>query len=820
MVDGGQLLATLRVLDLSDGPADGLTRLLADLGAEVLKVEPPGGSPGRAALPSLAGVSIPFALHNANKRSTVLDPASEDDRRRLIELAGTADVVVDSGNPGRAAAYGTSCEALADRFDQLVALHMTDFGLSGPRATWRADDQVLYAMSTALSRSGPTSGTPVLPPDGIASATAAVQAGWAVLVAYYNRLRCGRGDYIDFARFDAVVMALDPVFGSHGQAAAGMRGPQRWRGRPKNQDAYPIYACKDGYVRMCVLAPRQWRGLRAWLGEPEEFGDPKYDVIAARFAAWAEIAALIRPLFADQTMEQVVAAGQTYGVPISAVLSPSEALTSDHFRAVGAMVGTDLGRDAHASVPVGYFVVDGKHAGYRTPAPAPGRDEPRWRALPRATPTPWGAVGDRPFEGLRIVDLGIIVAGGELSRLFGDLGAEVIKVESSSYPDGLRQVRVGDTMSESFAWTHRNNLALGLELRTPAGADVFGRLVAGADAVFANFKPGTLASLGFSYESLRALNRQIVLAESSAFGATGPWSERMGYGPLVRACTGVTRVWTSPDAAADSGRHPFYDATTVFPDHIVGRITAIGALAALIHQNRTGEGCGVHVSQADAVVNQLDAMYVAQAARHLGDCGGAEVRDDTSVQAVYPCAGDDEWCVISIRSDNDWRATAEVIGRPDLADDPRWATGELRVANRHELVAELTAWTRDRSPWAITPQLQAAGVRAEPMNRAPDVLEDVQLAERNLFCDMDHPLFDHPLPAETGPAPFRNIPQAAQRPAPLAGQDTREICQKVLAMDTEETERLIADGVLFTSGGKAHKSPGTPQETPQEGKRP
>jgi len=161
-----------------------------------------------------------------------------------------------------------------------------------------------------------------------------------------------------------------------------------------------------------------------------------------------------------------------------------------------------------------------------------------------------------------------------------------------------------------------------------------------------------------------------------------------------------------------------------------------------------------------------------------------------------------------------------VIGRPDLADDPRWATGELRVANRHELVAELTAWTRDRSPWAITPQLQAAGVRAGPMNRAPDVLEDVQLAERNLFCDMDHPLFDHPLPAETGPAPFRNIPQAAQRPAPLAGQDTREICQKVLAMDTEETERLIADGVLFTSGGKAHKSPGTPQETPQEGKRP
>ena len=121
-----------------------------------------------------------------------------------------------------------------------MALSVTDFGRTGPRASWRATDPVLYAMSGALARSGPTTGTPVLPPDGIASATAAVQAAWSALVAYYNRLRCGTGDYIDFSRFDAVVMALDPAFGAHGQAAAGMRRPDRWRGRPKNQDAYPI----------------------------------------------------------------------------------------------------------------------------------------------------------------------------------------------------------------------------------------------------------------------------------------------------------------------------------------------------------------------------------------------------------------------------------------------------------------------------------------------------------------------------------------------------------------------------------------------------
>ena len=195
----------------------------------------------------------------------------------------------------------------------------------------------------------------------------------------------------------------------------------------------------------------------------------------------------------------------------------------------------------------------------------------------------------------------MIVAGGELGRLFADLGAEVIKIESATYPDGLRQTPPGMMMSRSWALTHRNEYGLGLDLRRPEGADIFSRLVEGADAVFANFKPGTLASLGFSYQKLRELNPRIVLAESSAFGATGPWSARMGYGPLVRATTGITRLWTSVD---DRG---FYDATTIFPDHVVARITAIAALASLIGRDRTGTGAHVHISQAEAAVNQLAA---------------------------------------------------------------------------------------------------------------------------------------------------------------------------------------------------------------------
>ena len=767
MTENEPLLAALRVLDLCVGEADAVTRLLADLGADVIKVEPPGGSAARSDKPTLDGVSIPFALHNANKRSVLLDPDSGDDRARLLELAAGADIVVDSG---QAQAYGTSCEELADRFGHLVTMLVTDFGSTGPYRSWRASDPVLYAMCSALSRSGPAVGTPVLPPEGIASATAAVQAAWALLAAYYNRLRCGVGDYIDFSRFDAVVMALDPPFGTQGQAATARKGGERWRGRPRNQDLYPIFTCRDGYVRICVMAPRQWRGMRAWLGEPEQFQDPKFDNLAARAYAFDELGKLMGELFADRTREELVAQGQQYGVPIAAVLTPSEALHSDHLDATGALTDAELGPGVTARVPVGYWSVDGGRAGFRVAPPAPGADDPVWSAE-RYDPAPVGTVGGLPLEGLRVLDLGIIVAGGELSRLFGDLGAEVIKIESAAYPDGLRQKRENQAIGDSFARAHRNHRGLGLDLRSPEGAEVFARLVANADALFANFKPGTLPALGFGTQRLAELNPALVVAESSAYGDRGPWSDRMGYGPLVRAATGVTNLWTS-DQPNPTARHPFYDATTIFPDHVVGRITAIGALAGLIRRKRTGVGARIHVSQAEAGINQLDTRFVMFAAEGSGD-----ICHDEAVHLVLPCAGEDEWCVVSMRSEADRKAVAAIA--PDLA-----------------------GWVAERSPQQAAEQLQATGVAAGPMNRPEDVYEHPQLRWRNLLVDMTHPLFDVPLPAETGPAPFRNIPKSPQRPAPLPGADTRDICHNVLAMTPEEVQTLIDTGVLFTADAR------------------
>lgn len=773
----GALLTSLRVLDLSTGDGDAVSRILADLGADVLKVEPPGGAPSRSRRPTVDGVSIAFTLDNANKRCAELDPSRAGDRVRLLELAASCDVVVDSGNAGGAVLFGTSCRELAKMFDHLVVLSVTDFGTAGPRASWRATDAVLYALSSALSRTGPTSGTPVLPPDRVASATAAVQAAWAVLVAYFDRLRCGKGEFIDFSRFEAVVQALDPPFGSEGQAAVGLKSPaELWRGRPRNQQIYPIFECRDGHVRICLLSPRQWRGMWAWLGEPAQFAGPEFETIAARYGASRELNAAMAELFAPEAMADLVAQGRARGVPVAAVLSPAEVLSAAHFREVGALREEVLAPGAAISIPVGPLVVDGVHRGFRHAPPAAGSDEPAWRdrestgnIVREQVPT-----SSRPFAGMRILDLGVIVAGGELGRLFADLGAEVIKVESPAYPDGLRQSPPGKPISRSWALTHRNEESLGLDLRDPAGAALFGRLVEGADAVFANFKPGTLAALGFSYDTLRSLNPGIVLAESSAFGDRGPWSAQMGYGPLVRASTGVTRLWTSPDAEPGT----FYDATTIFPDHVVARLTAIGALAALIR----GEGGHVHISQAEAAINQLAITYAAESARAAGFSVDT---DGGSVDAVFPCAGDDEWCVISLGLPSHHTKVAGLIGRTDLP------------TARAELIAAVSEWTSTRDKNDVAEALQRLGVPAAPIHRAADVAADPQIVFRALFTDMTHPLLDRPIPTETAPAAFTRIPRADLRPAPMPGEHTYAICRRVLGLSTEQIDGLIGDGALF-----------------------
>lgn len=735
-------LRGLRVLDLTHGAPQSCGRYLADLGADVVLVEPPGGTIDR-------GDPIGFGLRNANKRGIVVDPAAAAEIARLVALAGEADIVLESLPRALAESTGLTPEALLAAHPTLVVVSITDFGRTGPYADWIATDAVLAAMGGVLSRSGLPGQPPLLPPAGIVAQTVGVHAAWAALVAFTKRLQTGEGELVDVSAFEAVVHGFDPGFGTQGSAAAG-RKETFPRDRPDAAAYYPVFPCADGHVRIALLAPRQWGAMFDWLGQPEEFADPKYGHIAVRFEASDRLHPLIAKLFADTPRADLVAEGTKRGIPIAAVLTPAEVLAADHFDASGALIDAEIVEGLAARVPSGYVSIDGERAGLRHRAPTVGEHD----AAPfpeRTDPLKMTSLGELgPLSGLRVLDLGVIVFGAELTRLFADQGADVLKIENSAFPDGLRQTRKNSSMNASFAWGARNKRGLGLDLRSEQGRQIVRDLVKSADVVTGNFKPGTLESLGLSRKQLAEINPRIIVSDSSAFGSRGPWSNGLGYGPLVRGACGITELWQ------------YCDGATVYPDHIAAHVGAVAILAALLDRGRTGAGVALELAQADVAISHLGPLLAAEAATTRHDKAG-----------VFACAGDDEWCVIDARDADEQARLAAVLDGTDVAD-----------------------WAAKRSPLEVTQLLQAAGVPAGPMMRLPEQLTDPQLKARESFTTMTHPHLSAPVPTSAHIARFSTIADPPLRPAPLPGEHTEEICAELLGLDHATIADLMTQGVL------------------------
>jgi len=769
-------LAGLCVLDLTEGDAESCGRYLADLGASVVKIEPPGGAPGRRD-------PVGFALRNANKDSIICDPG---DRDTLLRLAADSDILLESLGHAQAQARGLTPGALWLVHPGLVVVSITGFGRTGPYRDFAATEPVLAALGGVLSRSGQPGAPPLLPPPGLIGQTVAAHAAWAALIAYVQYLRTGTGQHADVSALEAVIHGFDPGFGVQGSAAAG--NPDRFpRGRPDAAHYYPVFGCADGQVRICLLARRQWRAMFAWLGEPAEFADPRYDSVAARYEAAGRLHPLIAALFAGRTRDDLVAEGTKRGIPVAGVLSPAEVLAADHFAVAGTLIDAEIADGLRARVPSGYVRIGGVRAGLRRRAPRPGEHiarpagPPRPPGPARTWPAPAGAgepgpdQAGAPLAGLRVLDLGVIVFGAELGRLFADQGADVIKIENSAFPDGLRQTRRGGGMNASFAWGHRNKRGLGLDLRSEAGRALFRDLVRQADVVAANFKPGTLEGLGLDHATLAGLNPRIVVCDSSAFGSYGGWSERMGYGPLVRASCGISALWRYP--GQDVGEPAVCDGSTVYPDHVAGHLAAVAVLAALIGRERTGRGTSVQLAQADVAVMHLGPVLAAASRppRPSGPPAGG-----TAIGGVFHCAGDDEWCVIDVRDEQDRAALARVAGL---------AAGELTREN-------VARWAAARSPAQVMSALQAAGVPAGAMLRWPDELTDPHLAARGSFRTLTHPLLSRPVPTGAREARFSGVSDPPLRPAPMPGEHSRDIARTLLGLDDAGIARLAAAGVL------------------------
>jgi crotonobetainyl-CoA:carnitine CoA-transferase CaiB-like acyl-CoA transferase len=772
------------VIDMAEGKGEMCGRFLADLGADVIRVEPPGGAPSRALAPLHAGASLRFATHNAGKRGVVIDHTTSAGREQLLRLLDRADIWIESGRPGALSELGLAVDLVHARNPNLVVLSITDFGQTGPYRDWVATDSTLLAMGGVLSRSGLPGREPLMPPGDLALNVTAVQAAWAALVAYWNRLERGHGDHVDFSLYEATAQVVDPAMGVVGTAQVAGYEPTRDRPAP---GPYPIFRCRDGHVRVVLLAPRQWHAMRAWLGEPEELQDPELETIRGRALASERLHAVFDQHFRERSKHELTLEGQARGVPIAPVLEPADVLAAEHYRIRGAIARTQLTPGIEADAPTGFAEIDGRRVRPARRAPRPGEHDDEVFTEPARSLS--GCSADarpirRPFEGLRVLDFGVIVLGAEAARLFADHGAEVIKIESRAFPDGARISPV------HFAIGHRGSKSIGMNLRSPEGVDLVKRLVAQSDVVLANFKPGTLEKLGLGAQALREVNPGIVIASSSALGATGPWSSWMGYGPLVRCASGLTSLWRYRDDP-DS----FSDSTTIHPDHYAARVTAIAALAALIARRRSGRGAEIATSQAETILMQISTPLVEEALRP----GAIEVTGNAGRHAapwgVYPCAGDDEWCVVTVRDDDDWRRLRDALGNPQWASDADLATATGRLARRTEIDEHLTRWTRALPPREVTATLQAAGVPAGFMQRPDEFEDDPQLKAREFMRMLEQPGLE---PRAVDNAPFRSqrIPAPAEIPAPEAGEHTRAICTGLLGLTTDEVDRLIASGVL------------------------
>ncbi|MDF3312199.1 CoA transferase [Rhodococcus sp. T2V] len=777
-------LSGVNVLDLSTGPMLEVGRLLADLGAVCTRADVRGINDDRD---GRAGSRLDHLAELINRHGIAeveVDRGSDEGVAEWDALLANADILIESTRPGSEAAAVLNVAALRARLPQLVVLSISDFGATTSYREWQATTPVLHALTSELSRSGIPGRDPLIPPGELPYNVAAAQAAMSVIAVYLHSLRSVQGEHIDFSILDGAMQSLDPPFGIASSASAGIPLTQLPRERPEERHRYPIIPCADGYVRICVLAKRQWRGLWKWMGSPAEFADPKYDTTLERRANPKLIPAINR-FMVDKTRAELERQGQRHGVPTAAVLSLDEVLESDHLAARGFLREVELAPDVVAPAPNGLLEIDGHRASLSV-------------ATPSTTPAPQSAPilgrrartrGDLPLEGIKVLDLGVIVVGGDSARLFGDLGAEVIKIENSSFPDGLR-VAFSGPMVQGFAAGHRNKRSFGVDLRQPEGVSLVKQLVADADVVLANFKPGVLDSLGLEEATLRGLNPGLVLVESSAFGPTGPWAERLGYGPLVRAAAGLTDRWIYPDEPGT-----FSDAITTYPDHVAARIGVLGALALLIRRERTGTGGSASVAQFEVMLSHMAAQIAATALERRGQSFG-EVPEHDAPWGVFETAGDDDWVAITVRNDAEWCALCQTIDRADLLVLPELATRDGRDRNRIAVDAAIREWTSRRSAAEAMTILQESGIPAGKMLRAADVPEWSYYTERGVLRRERYPFGQEPYLMENTQIAGSGVADPPFNRAPLLGEHTREIALEELRLGPAEVDDLFDRRVL------------------------
>jgi len=778
------LLAGVFVVDLAGEPAAIAGRVLADLGADVVKVERPDGDPLRA-LPNR------FAAWNAGKRSVVVDGPDDP---ALDELLARADVVIDTPRfPG-----GWRIDP--SRAPQASWVSVTPFGLEGPRADWRGSDLGVMASSGNMYATGDPDRAPVRCTEPSGYAHVGGEAAFAAITGLASR----RPQRIDLSMQEVVFIAS--MANGANFPKTGDRGTRRGAniGRTREiwptLDGYVSFGLRGGKARVPTLETLTKLvaadGIDAPVMTERDWNDFSPNTATDEELAAMEVA--LGEYFSRHTMQELYDIACETNLMIAPANSPRELLANaqlasrEFFGAVG-----DIERFPRSFVTV--RSVDGNAApvrptdgppalGSTTPA-ALGHDPAAER---RIVSQPSGATtGDGAWAGVNVLEFGSGAAGPIATRYFAEHGATVLRIESKGRPDFLRVYALGPNNphglegSPLYDALNVDKRNVTLNLKNPKAVELVKRLVVEwADAVAENFAPRAMRGFGLDYDSLASIKPDLVMISACLNGQTGPHRDYPGFGSQGAALSGYNWLTGWPD------REPVGPFGTI-TDSLAPRYVAAALGAALLYRRRTGRGVYLDLSQVEVGIWTLSPWILDYA-----QDGVMGMRDgNRSARAVphgaFPCAGDDRWVAIAAWSDDDWATLASIAG----IDDPSLATFDARRARIEEVEAAIASWTSDRDRDEIASTLQAAGIEAVPVQDFGDVHRDPQVATRGHFVELTHPVMGTGFYERNG---FRlsDASSGYERTGPTLGQDNDWVLGELLGLSAEEQQTLRDDGAV------------------------
>jgi len=776
-----QRLEGIRVVEVAEmvaGPY--ASKLLADLGAEVIKVEPPQGDRARSHgpfppdAPGDAEQSGLFLGLNTNKTSVVADLTTSEGKARLRDLVAEADIVVHSMSAVEAAEAGLDGPALLQDHPALVVCAVTPFGHTGPHADWRGEEiNVVHGGGWGYLIPGDAPDPDAAPLTVFghpANCQAGMAAALAAVAAYFKSQRTGHGEYIDVAAMAHVAAMLEASF-----IAWSYSGNVASRSDGRLLNPWGIYPCSDGLIFLVTVEQDQWLRLVEMMGSPdwaalEVFATPadraeNRDILQVYIEEWTR----------QHRVDDLFHEGQRQRICFAPVFTMEDLAGQSHL--------ADRGFFHRATHDVAGELVHMGAPFHSTPDPwllhraAPTLDPDRVATFsPRSESRrehDAAAKNRRPLEGVRVLDFTWVWAGPFATMHLAFLGAEVIKVESSDRPGLGRRLAIHPPELEPtlntcgyFNQWDQAKKSIELDLTDPQSIELVLELVSECDVVVDNYATGVMDRLGLSDDVLRAANSDVVIASITGFGHSGPLMEYMGYGPTTCPLSGLTSM------TGEVGKRPV-EAGISFGDPAAGLAAAFAITSSLVTRSRGDEPARIDVSLWEATaVNAVEGWMAhalgAPAFEPMGNRSPA-----AAPHGVFRCAGADSWVSIACATDEQWAAFASLLGET-VAADRRFADLGGRKQYESELEAAVSAYTAAQTAWEVATTLQEHGIAAYPSLPCPDLETTPQLVARDFWVR-----FDHPEVGERTHSGFswrtHNADNGVPHRAPLLGEHTTEV---------------------------------------------